>query len=159
MPVPSNEVVIGRQLETAETAALTLIAAGGTQNLFTVAGGSVYLEDLIGFVTLDITATGTIISHLEHIAVDMCLAIAGLDLAGVVDGSIITITGAVAAAAVATITGVVVAPSFMTNHVIVGPGVIRLITIDGGMAGDIAGAIRWSVVYRPLQEGAYVIPA
>lgn len=167
MPVPSNEVTIGRQLETIETGALTLVAAGGDQDLFTITGGPIYLEELTGIVTTAITATGTVIAHLQilttngvapGVAVDMCLAIGGLDIVATLDSQF-TITGAVAAAMVETATGVVVAPSFLTNHQILAPGTVQLVTVDTGAMGDIAGAVNWTIVYRPLVYGVSVVVA
>lgn len=166
MPVPTNEVTMGRQLETAENFELTLVAAGGNQDLFDITGGPIYLERLTGIVTTLIGASGTIISHLETdpiagvapgTEVDMCVAAGGLDLDTLDVDSQITITGAVAAAAVATIIGIVEAPSFMTNHQIVTPGTIRLVTVDGGGMADIVGAITWTIVYRPLGFGISVV--
>lgn len=168
MPVPTNEVTMGRQLETVENFELDLVAAGGNQNLFTITGGPIFLERLTGIVTTLIGASGTIVSHLEMVPdagvapgtdVDMCLAAGGLDIDALAVDSQITITGAVAAAAVATIIGVVEAPSFMTNHVIVTPGTIRLVTVDGGGMTDIVGAITWTIVYRPLGFGISVVTA
>ena len=168
MPVPTNEVTIGRQLETVENFELTLVAAGGDQDLFTITGGPIYLERLTGIVTTLIGASGTIVSHLQivpdagvapGVAVDMCVAAGGLDIDALDVDSQINITGAVAAAAVATITGVVTAPSFMTNHQILVPGTIQLVTVDGGGVADIAGAITWTIVYRPLVFGVSVVAA
>lgn len=167
MPVPTNEVTMGRQLETAENFELTLIDVGGDQDLFDITGGPIYLERLTGIVTTAITATGTVIAHLQIVptnglapgtAVDMCLAVGGLDIVATVDSQF-TITGAPAAAMVETATGVVVAPSFMTNHQILAPGTIQLVTVDTGTIGDIAGAITWTIVYRPLGFGISVVAA
>ena len=162
MPVPSNEVMIGRQLEVVETGALTLVAAGGVQALFDITGGPIYLERLVGIVTVEVDAAGTVITNLRinptagfapGTEVDMCKAAAGLDIDGALPDEQITITGAVGDNAVLTDTGAVVAPSFMTNHQILAPGILELFTVGG----TIVGAINWTIVYRPLVNGVSVV--
>ena len=166
MPVPSNEVTMGRQLETVENFELALIAAGGDDDLFTITGGPIYVEELTGIVTTLIGASGTIITHLQQVTlagaapggvVDMCLAAGGLDIDAAAIDSQITITGAVGDAAVVTVTGVVVAPGFLTNHIILAPGTIQLHLVDTGAMSDIVGAITWTMVYRPLVPGVSVV--
>lgn len=164
MPVPTNEVTIGRQFEVAEQFELTLRNDTGDQDLFVITGGPIYLQELVGIVTTAITASGTVIAHLQLEpdpiggAVDMCLAVAGLDIVAAVDSQF-TITGAPAVAMVETATGVVVAPSFLTNHQICAPGTIVLSIVDTGAGNDVAGAITWTIVYRPLVYGVSVVAA
>jgi len=160
MPVPTNEVTMGRQLETAENGPLTLEAAGGTQDLFIITGGPIYLERLTGIITTEIDCTATCIANLVHdpettAAVDMCLAAGGLNIDGLLVDSQLNIDGVPGNAMVATIVGVVLAPSFSANHMILAPGTVSLFTVGAA----IVGAITWTIVYRPLGFGISVVAA
>lgn len=164
MPVPTNEVTIGQQSISVETGALTLLAAGGVQDLFVITGGPIYLERMTGIVTTLIGCAATLITNLRInptggvaplTEVDMCNAAVGLDLNTLAEDSQLSITGAVGDNMVATIIGIVTAPSFMTNNQILTPGTLELFTVGG----TIVGAINWTIVYTPLAYGVGVAAA
>ena len=119
--------------------------ANGDNDLFEVVGGRVKVLQIMGQVTTQIGAGATVI-HLQLDAVDLSLA-AGPDIDGALVGVNIGMTGAVADAAVAT------AGYLITQAApqILNPGTI---SFNSTAARD--GAIAWSVIYVPIDDGAYI---
>lgn len=139
-------------------------ATAGSTNLFTVAGGRVKLVELVGSIVIPPGGTAaTILLRLRHTpvtgVVNICADIA--DIKGWVATRLLTITGAVAVAmADGGVTGIQVLQSFATNQQSLEPGVISMIMTEGaGAAGDIVGAIQWTIKYLPLDPGATIVPA
>lgn len=126
----------------------TLIAGIGTKDLFNVVGGRVIVKTLLGEVTTNFEAKANACSF-NHTptggaAVDLSLAV---ECNGDVEGTLYGITGLPATAMSVTI-GTAVA---QTYDIILVPGVIGFDT-----AADATGAIKASVVYIPLDDGAYI---
>jgi len=147
-----------------DKAAVTLPAAGGTVDLFTIAGGRVMLRSLVGQVTVQPGATGAVNAKLTHTpttgaaaATDMC---AVLDVKPDIVDTIYTITGGVGAAMADDAGEVVAVPSFdTTNKQILQPGTIKIDVTDVGGIGDVVGAIKWTLHYIPIDDGATVVAA
>lgn len=118
--------------------------------IFTVAGGRVLLTTIVGEVTTAIQAqaTATKIRHTSTtgaVTSDLC---ATLDLTGAVVGTQLSITGTPATAMVS---GSAVVQN---NEVILAIGALKLNT-----AATSTGAIRWTITYIPLDDGASVTAA
>jgi len=159
MPIPANEQ-IGTLVGIAVQKVGVLPGATGTDDLFTVVG-NVQLVSVLGEVTSvaaigGTSATVTISLQLDPTgalaATNMCT---GLDIKGDTTHQLYTITGDPTNAMVVSITGVAVA-SFVTNTQITLPGVILLNMANAGVEADTAGEITWTVVYYPLDFGAYI---
>lgn len=142
----------------------TLPAATGAVNLFVVAGGRVRLTDLVGSIVTPPDGTAaTILARLLHTSAigvaNMCADIA--DIKAWVATRLLTITGTVAnAMADGGVTGVQTLQSFTTNQQTLEPGIISLLMTEGaGAAGDIVGAIKWTIRYIPMDSGATIAPA
>ena len=142
----------------------TLPAATGSVNLFTVAGGRVRLVDLVGSIVTPPGGTAaTILARLRHTpatgVTNMCADI--VDIKAWVATRLLTITGAVAVAmADGGVTGIQVLQSFATNQQQLEPGIISLLMTEGaGGVGDIVGAIKWTIRYIPMEDGAVVTAA
>lgn len=151
--------------ERVDKAAVTLPAAGGTVNLFTVAGGRVMLRSLVGQVATVIpTATGAVNTKVTHtpttgaaVATDIC---AVLDVKGDIVDTIYTITGGVGTAMVDDAGAGVAVPSFdTTNKQILQPGTIMVDVTDVGGISDVVGDIKWTLHYIPIDAGATVVAA
>jgi hypothetical protein len=120
-----------------------------TESLFAVVGGRVILKAIIGEVT---TAIGNVANDTrlsfdpdDAAAGNMC---ANLDIDDDAAGTIYAITGTVANAMVAS-TDVVLRQA--TEHI------LKAGTIDLICAGSsVTGAIKWTVLYVPIDDGAYV---
>jgi len=144
-----------------DKAAVTLPAAGGTVDLFTIAGGRVMLRSLVGQVTVQPGATGAVNTKLTHtpttgaaVATDMCAV-----KPDIVD-TIYTITGGVGAAMADDAGAGVAVPSFdTTNKQILQPGTIKIDVVDVGGIADVVGAIKWTLHYIPIDAGATVVAA
>ena len=119
--------------------------ANGVNDLFEVVGGRVKVLQIMGVVTTQIGAGATVI-HLQIEAIDLSLA-AGPDIDGALVGVNIGITGAVGAAAVAT-AGYLIAQA--------APQILNPGTINFNSTAARDGAIAWSVIYVPIDDGAYV---
>jgi hypothetical protein len=124
------------------------IAAISTKSLFNVVGGRVIVKNLLGEVTtgleakanackFDFTPTG-------GATVDLS---AGVECNGDVAGTLYSITGLPATAMSVTIGNAV----SQTYDIILKPGVIGFNT-----AADATGNIKASVVYIPIDDGAYI---
>lgn len=120
-----------------------------TENLFTVAGGRVLLKQIIGEVT---TAIGNVANN-TNLSFNPTDAAAG-NMCAVVDidndalGTVYTITGTVATAMQKS-TNVLVGQA--APHILK-PGTIDLICA----ANSVTGAIKWTVIYVPIDDGAYI---
>jgi len=125
------------------------IAGISTKSLFTVVGGNCLVVGLIGEVT---TVIETQANNTKYISTPTTGS--AVDLCAVVDntaheaGGLLTITGVLATAAVKGNAG---AGVMMSNSIVVAPGVIGLNT-----AADNTGAMKFSIWYVPLEDGAYI---
>lgn len=119
--------------------------ANGVNDLFEVVGGRVKVSQIMGVVTTQIGAGATVI-HLQIEAIDLSLA-AGPDIDGALVGVNIGITGAVGAAAVAT-AGYLIAQA--------APQILNPGTINFNSTAARDGAIAWTVIYVPIDDGAYI---
>lgn len=129
--------------------AAATIPATTSQTLFTVAGGRVLITTIIGEVTTVIQAQANAMK-LQHAATaggtsDMC---ATVESNGKAVGALFGIPGAPASAA----TFGAAVPQ--TNELVVGPGSIQLNT-----AATNTGAMKWTLTYIPLDDGASVTAA
>jgi hypothetical protein len=120
-----------------------------TANLFRVVGGRVLLKQIIGQVT---TAIGNVANNTnlsfnptDAAAGNMC-AVADIDNDAI--GTVYGITGTVATALQKS-TNVLLGQ--VTSHILK-PGTIDLICA----ANSGTGAIRWTVIYVPIDDGAYI---
>jgi len=161
MPIlPANEQ-IGSPVGAAVQKVGVLPVTTGTDNLFTITG-NVQLVSILGEVTSDdiseaAAADVTIKLQLDPTgalgATDMC---GGLDVLTDTINQLYTITGVPGNAMVVSVTGLAIA-SYATNTQIILPGTILLDVVEGaGGTGAIAGEITWTVVYYPLELGAYI---
>ena len=129
--------------------AAALPPQGAREDIFTITGGRVLLKQIIGEVT---TAVGNV-ANATKLEFNPSDAARG-DMSDTVDidndavGTIYGITGT-AATAMVKATNVLVAQAAAQ---ILKPGVIEL-----NCAGaSVTGAIKWTVVYVPIDDGAYV---
>lgn len=144
---------------------VTLPAAdGGSADLFTVAGGRVRLTDLVGSIVTTPTGTaGTVLIRLRHTpatgVTNMCAD--SPDIKGLLPTNLLTITGVVGGAmADGGITGIQSLQSFATNQQVLEPGIISLfLTETAVITGDVAGAIKWTIKYVPVDPGAVIVAA
>jgi len=139
------DLITGMRVDKAAIA----VAAISTKSLFTVVGGNCLVVGLIGEVTTIIEtqadATKYISTPTVGSAVDLCSAV---DITAQEVGGLLTITGVLATAAVKGTAG---AGVMMANSIVVAPGVIGLNT-----AADNTGAMKFSIWYVPLEDGAYI---
>ena len=125
-----------------------LITAISTKSLFNVVGGRVIVKTLLGEVTTDFQAQANACKF-NHTptggnAVDLS---AGVECNGDVAGTLYGITGLPATAMSVTI-GTAVNSAY---DIVLKPGVIGFNT-----AASSTGAIKATVVYVPLDDGAYI---
>lgn len=139
------DLIAGLRVDKAATA----ITEISTKSLYTVVGGNCLVTGLIGEVT---TIVQTQANNTKYIstptvgtAVDMCAVV---DITAHEVGGLLTITGVLATAAVKGNAG---AGVFMSNGIVVPPGVIGINT-----AASSTGAYKFSIWYVPLEEGAYI---
>ena len=125
------------------------IAAISTKSLFTVIGGNCLILGLIGEVTTIIETQANNSKYISTptvgTAVDLCAAV---DITAQEVGGLLTITGVLATAAVKGTAG---AGVMMTTRQVVAPGVIGFDT-----AADNTGAMKFTIWYVPLEDGAYI---
>ena len=118
-------------------------------NLFTVVGGRVLLKQIIGEVTVEIGAvannTNLEFNPDDAARGDLC---AVLNITGDAVGTVYGITGT---AANAMLDGTVTIAKQATE-LILKPGVIELHCAGA----SVTGAIKWTVIYVPIDDGAYV---
>ena len=162
MPIPANEQIGTLFGAAIQKVGVLPVANGGTDDLFTVATGKVQLVSLLGEVTsADITGTaGTILIRLRLDptgALGVTPICDQIDVKGDTIGQMYTITGGVGVAMVVTATAGLAVPSFGTNEQVLLPGVIILdLEETAVITGDVVGEVTWTVVYYPLDLGAYI---
>ena len=120
-----------------------------TEDIFTVVGGRVLLKQIVGEVTDAIgnvaNATNLEFDPDDAAAGDMCDTV---DIDDDAAGTIYGITGTPAGNMVKS-TDVLVAQAAAQ---ILKPGVIQLTCVGA----SVDGAIKWSVLYVPIDDGAYI---
>jgi hypothetical protein len=141
----ARTVALGLQVERATA----LPPQTTLDNLFTVVGGRVLLKEIIGEVTTQIGAVGNN-TNLEFnpddaARGDLC---AVLDITGDAVGTLYGITGTAATA----MQEVTVALAQQATPLILKPGVIELHCAGA----SVTGAIKWTVIYVPIDDGAYI---
>lgn len=128
------------------TRAASTLPATASTNLFTVTGGRVLVTSIVGEVTTVTGATATV-GTLEAVAGAVTTALAtGASLASLPVGTLYA-PSAVGAAT----TGAAV---WQNNEIVVQAGTIRLTTNATN-----TGAMRWTINYIPLDDGATVAVA
>ncbi len=119
------------------------------ETIFTIAGGNVMVTMILGEVTtiLETAANNTKLTATPTTgtAVDIC---ADLDTTGIEEGGFLTITGTATDALQKANAGSI---KMQATPIVVAPGVIA---INVGAAKT--GSVKWSLWYRPLEDGAYV---
>lgn len=139
---------INRGLRVDRDAALVTAAS---VPIFTIAGGRIYLLDLIGEVTVQIAATATLI-HIDTaptVAAATALCIDSGDIQGHVIGQKYSLPAAAGSVLTISTGGAVL----KANPVWVIPiGTLNL----HASASPATGKIKWSLWYVPFDEGAYV---
>jgi hypothetical protein len=145
-----RQVITGIRVE---KAAATLPQTA-TQALFTVAGGRVLITALVGEVTVVVPAVAngsriTFDPDAVGATQDLC---ADLDITGDAVGETYTISGTVANA--------------MRSDLLIGNPVLQdpLVVAEGSIGlycggNSVTGATAWTIVYVPLDDGAYVVSA
>lgn len=137
--------VLGTQVKQAAVA----LPASTSGTIFTVAGGRVMVTQIVGEVTTIIqsqaNATKLIATPTVGSAVDLCAA---LDINGKEVGTLFGITGLLGDAMKGANAG---ALSGQDRPVIVATGTIQLNT-----AATNTGAIKWTIHYIPIDDGATV---
>lgn len=140
-----------------DRAAATL-PQGASDDLFTIAGGSVLVLGLLGEVTTIIGGANA--THLEFSPDaatladnDLCDSATALDINGDVVGTLYTITGTATDDLVDSGTDGWVIYT-LANPLFMSEGAIEL-----HCAGSVTGEIKWSIWYVPLEEGAYIAAA
>lgn len=141
-------ILLGQKVDRA-TAALPQTTAG---TLFTVTGGRIALTSIVGEVTtvIQTQANNTKLQSVPTTGttVDLC---ATLDITADEVGCLYGITGLFSDALVGSAAGATVLPR---NPVIVPVGAIKL-----NCAASNTGAVKWSITYIPLDDGASVAAA
>ena len=126
-----------------------------TGTLWTFTGGIEILR-VVGLVTTNIQAQTTNIKLSvkpdAQTAVDIC---ANKDGDGLAAGTLLQITGTAANAMTAATGVAVAAPALQANPVVAMCVTSGIVTVTYGAAST--GAIRWTMVWRPLTEGATVV--
>lgn len=141
-----REVLFGAKVER-PTAGLPQTATGG---LFSVTGGRVLVTSIVGQVTTSIQAQANAVKLVATPSGAGAVndLSATVDVNGLAAGGLISITGLAGDTAVKSTGGGV---STLRNPVVVAPGTIGLNT-----AASNTGAVRWTLTYVPLDDGAAV---
>jgi hypothetical protein len=131
--------------------AAAVLPATGNQTLFNVTGGRVLVTGIVGEVTTVMSATVTnikltTVSTVGSVATDLCANTAVTSLAV---GNLFS-PGTLSAATAGVVGSAVIQP----NELYVQPGIIR-VTTDATNTG----AMRWQVLYIPIDPGAAVTAA
>lgn len=120
--------------------------------LFTVAGGRVIVTGIVGEVTTIIQNqacnTKLVANPTTGTDVDLC---AVLSIANKEVGTLFGITGTFATAMVGANAG--------AGVMCATPVVVPIGTIDLSTAASNTGAVKWSIYYTPLDDGAYITAA
>ncbi len=132
--------------------AAAAVPAGATiGNLFRIVGGRVIVKQIVGLITVQMGAGANQVSlnynPTDAVAGDLTLA-AGPDLAAAAAGTVLVPTGAVGAA-LATSVNVI---NEQAAGFVLKPGVITMTCA----AGPADGRIAWTVLYVPIDDGAYI---
>ena len=149
-PIASRKFALGKKVDRATADVMTTALVP----LFTVSGGRVLITMLLGEVTT-VLAAGTTpdfkfqADPTTGTTTDMC---ATVSIASLEVGSLITITGTPATAAVVGSSGNV--PGMLTDGVIVAIGAIGAICDE-----NITGSIKFTLCYIPIDDGAKVVAA
>jgi hypothetical protein len=128
--------------------AAAVLPATGNQTLFTLTGGRAIVTGIFGEVTTVMSAT---VTNIKLTSVSTAIGGAGTDLATNV---------AITSAAVGTLytpttlgsAGQIGAAVVQQNETIVPPGIIRLTTDATN-----TGAMKWMILYIPLDDGAIFV--
>jgi hypothetical protein len=130
--------------------AAQVIPATGNVTLFTVAGGRVVVTYLIGEVTTVMSATAT---NAKLTSVSTAIGGAGTDICANTAVTSLAVGNEFSPTAIgsAAQTGAVVTQN---NEIVIPAGIIRLTTDATN-----TGAMRWTLLYLPLDDGATVTAA
>lgn len=147
--------VPGRQLRLANYGTQVLRPAGNlpaTTNaaIFNITGGRILLQSIVGTVTTAIQAQANTLSlsTLSTTGAITTAITAGIDVTGLAVGNLYSIDGVRANAAT------VGSSVYTTNELVVATGSIRWVT-----TATSTGAMSWTVLYIPLDDGASVTAA
>jgi hypothetical protein len=126
------------------------VAAASTKDVFTVVGGNCIILALWGESTTGQAAGANAVTWISTPTVGSAVNLSGgvTSIASHEAGGIVSLTGVFATATLVTNAG---ASELCYNPFIVAPGVIGFAT-----AGNTAGSYKFSVVYVPAEEGAYI---
>jgi len=124
-----------------------------TQNLFSIAGGAIKLDAIVGQVTTAIAAgannTKLVYTSTGGAAVDLC---AVLNVASAAIRKTLTITGIKAdALKLSPDEGVTVIVDATSAYVILNPGIISM-----NCSATTTGVIRWEMAYEPVSADSLV---
>ena len=151
-----NVAIVPLQAQRADGAyvvqrALSTLPASTDLSLFTITG-KVEILQIVGEVTtvIQTQANNTLLKINPTVGADVDIC-AALDISANAVGSLYTITGTFANALINTVSGGV--PS-QASGVVLTAGVLEL-----ECAATNTGAIKWTVVYKPIDPGAMVIAA
>lgn len=151
LPTTLKRRLVGELTRTTDKATGTL--PQGTQAaLFTVAGGRIELVSLVGEVTVIIEALYNPTRLVANPTTGVDTNICGYDdISGDAVASLWGITGLPGDEMVSSGAG---ATASMQRPVIIAPGTIDLSCIASG-----TGSVKWTAVWRPLDEGASLVSA
>lgn len=139
-------------IHVSKTAAV--LPATTTQNIFTVAGGRVWIVALIGEVTTICSATATNLKATSVPTTGSAVDIASnLAVANFEAGAILVVEGD-GTALIGTSTGAGFAPALNALPFIIPIGVLRIET-----SATNTGATKWDLFYFPIDDGAFVVSA
>jgi hypothetical protein len=140
-----SDIRIGMRVDRA-TASLPQTAASA---IFNIVGGTVAITGIVGEVTTVIqtqaTNTKLTANPTTGTSADIC---AVLDITAKEVGGLFGITGLASDALVGGTAGAAVLPR--------NPVVCNIGTLDLDCAASSTGAIKWSIFYVPLEDGAYI---
>lgn len=129
--------------------AAAVLPATATQTIFTVAGGRVLITTLVGEVTTATTATAT------TLAVNLVGSVNGLTQVVCSATSVASLTVGTEYAFTALATAPTIGAAFnQNNETVFTPGVVQAVT-----SATNTGAMKWTVFYIPLDDGASVVAA
>lgn len=163
MVMPTNEMASCSRMRTCvDVLDFDGVGATGNYDLFTIAGGSIYVEMFIGRLQQVITVGGGVVSFYHRFTpLNLAAGIEDLNTILVVTAdpldTIYTCTGDITGILVASEDGLCLTPSFATNHWILTPGTIHLNVTDGGGGSDIDTIIEHTLVYIPLSDNVTVV--
>jgi hypothetical protein len=146
--IPGKAILLANYGQSVNRAAATLPATG-SQTLYNITGGRILLLGLVGEVTTVTGATATnakltAVSTVGSIATDLCANTAVTSLAA---GNLFAPSAIGSAAQVGSVVS-------QGNEGYVQPGIIRLTTDATN-----TGAMRWQLLYIPVDPGAVVTAA